>query len=128
MPRLQVSRNRFSVLNRAVAVRFVLHPVLIAELGVATPLAGGILVTPTSRHVQSMSALRGKADIDSCAQKRLKLRNGRASILFIFSPFFRDIPHLMKHIERKERHPLLLVGAQSLIQRLPRTGEFLEVG
>ena len=70
----------------------------------------------------------GKVDIDSCAQKRLTSRNSRASILFIFSPFFRDIPHLMKHIERKGRHPLLLVGAQSLVQRLPRSGEFLEVG
>ena len=70
----------------------------------------------------------GKVDIDSCAQKRLTSRNSRASILFIFSPFFRDIPHLTKHIEREERHPLLLVGAQSLVQRLPRSGEFLEVG
>ena len=51
-----------------------------------------------------------------------------ASILFVFSPLFRGIPHLMKYVERKERHPLLLVGAQSFVERLPRTSEFLEVG
>jgi hypothetical protein len=53
---------------------------------------------------------------------------GRASIIFIFGPLLSGIPHLMKDIERKERHPLFLVGAQSLIQRLPRTGQFFEVG
>jgi hypothetical protein len=51
-----------------------------------------------------------------------------ASIFFLFSPLFRGIPHLMKYIERKERHPLLLVGAQSFVERLPRTSQFLEVG
>ena len=57
--------------------------------------------------------------------KKLKLRNARASILFVFGPLFRGVPHLAKYIERKERHPLLLVGAQSLVKRLPRTGELL---
>ena len=68
-----------------------------------------------------MSAIGGKADIDTCAGEA-------ASILFLFSPLFRGIPHLMKYVERKESHPLLLVGAQSFVERLPRTSKFLEVG
>ena len=55
-------------------------------------------------------------------------RGSPASILFVFSPFFRGIPHFMKYVERKEGHPLLLVGAQSFVERLPRISEFLEVG
>jgi hypothetical protein len=61
-------------------------------------------------------------------QKKLKPRNARASILFVFGPVFRGVPHLMKHIKRKERHPLLLVRTQSFVQRLPRISESLEVG
>ena len=51
-------------------------------------------------------------------------RGSPASILFVFSPLFRGIPYLMKYIERKERHPLLLVGAQSFVERLPRSSDF----
>ena len=53
---------------------------------------------------------------------------GCASILFISGPRLSGIPHLMKNIERKEGHPLLLVRTQSFVQRLPRISEFLEVG
>jgi len=43
-----------------------------------------------------------------------RARNTRASILFVFSPLFRGVPHLMKDIERDEGHPLLLVGGEVL--------------
>ena len=60
-------------------------------------------------------------------QKKQKPRNA-ASILFVFGPLFRDVPYLMKDIERNKGHPLLLVGAEGLVERLPRSSEFLEVG
>jgi len=58
-------------------------------------------------------------------QKKLKLRNARASILFVFGPLFRGVPHLTKYIERKERHPLLLVELRVLYSGSQAPASFL---
>jgi hypothetical protein len=51
------------------------------------------------------------------------------SIRFVtFRPLFRNVPHATKYIDRKEGHAPLLVRAEGLIERLPRTSELLEVG
>ena len=64
--------------------------------------------------------------------RQSKLRNGRASILFVVFQhrdlLFRSVPHLTKYLDRKKGHALLLVGAEGLIERLPRISELLEVG
>ena len=67
-------------------------------------------VVPILRGAVSDAACRTYKTLWS-ARAPVGLLNGRASILFIFSPFFRRISHLMGHKERKERHPLLLLAA-----------------
>ncbi len=41
---------------------------------------------------------------------------------------FCGIAHVMQDKDREGRHPLLLFGAESLIERLPGVGELLQVG
>ena len=49
-------------------------------------------------------------------------------VLRLRKTLFHRISHLMNCINRKEGHPLSLVRAQGLIERLPRVREPLNVG
>jgi hypothetical protein len=80
----------------------------------------------------SVSGRRLRIEVQSFVRRRSRLSNYHQPLVVVLrrlhTTLFEPIAHFMKRKNRECGHALSLFGGESLIERLPRFGEFPQVG